>query len=245
MQQIYINKYFLFTVGSVCCIKRFTTGSRNSQGCLKVADHAQPGHPVKTATEATVQQVEELIHTDKRITTHSVETALGCSHGLAYSIMQDHLKFRKVCEQWVLRELKDREKMNRMGLSLQHLQVLQYVDEGEDTFNRIVTGDESWMLHYQPESKHASMQWKHPSLHSTKKFKVMNKPSAGKVMLTSVLKFSGVHFVLYITLSKYKYNGLRLKKGEVKKSGPFTNLLFSKWTCNDCTPSRVHHFATR
>jgi hypothetical protein len=40
----------------------------------------------------------------------SVATALGCSHGLAYNIMHDHLKFRKACPQWVPRELKDREK---------------------------------------------------------------------------------------------------------------------------------------
>jgi hypothetical protein len=30
MQRIFINKYFLFMVESVCCAKRFTTGSRNS-----------------------------------------------------------------------------------------------------------------------------------------------------------------------------------------------------------------------
>jgi hypothetical protein len=27
---------------------------------------------------------------------------------------------------------------------------------------RVVTGDESWVHHYQPETKHASVQWKHP-----------------------------------------------------------------------------------
>jgi hypothetical protein len=66
-----------------------------------------------------------------------------------------------------------------MGLSLQHL--FQYA-EGEDMFNRIVTWDESWVHHYQPESEHASWQWKYPSSPSTKKFKVT--PSGGKVMLT-------------------------------------------------------------
>jgi hypothetical protein len=34
-------------------------------------------------------------------------TALGCSHGLAYSIMHDLLKIHKVCAWWVSRELKD------------------------------------------------------------------------------------------------------------------------------------------
>jgi hypothetical protein len=30
MKRIFIKKRFLFTVGSVCRVKRFTTGSRNS-----------------------------------------------------------------------------------------------------------------------------------------------------------------------------------------------------------------------
>jgi hypothetical protein len=70
--------------------------------------------------------------------------------------------------------------MNRLGLFLQHL--LQYKDEGEDMVNRIVAGVKSWMHHYQPESKHASMQRKYLSSpsRSTKKFKV--SPSTGKVM---------------------------------------------------------------
>jgi hypothetical protein len=80
----------------------------------------------------------------------------------------DRSKFRKVCAWLVPRELKDWGKKNWIGLSLQHL--LQYADEGEDTLNRIVTGDESWVLHYsyQPESKHGSVQWEHSRSPSTK-----------------------------------------------------------------------------
>jgi hypothetical protein len=70
--------------------------------------------------------------------------------------MHDPLNLRRVCAQWVPREMKDREKLNRSGLSLQHLSRYVYAD-GEDMLNRIVTGDESWMHHYQPESKRASM----------------------------------------------------------------------------------------
>jgi hypothetical protein len=56
--------------------------------------------------------------------------------------------------------------------------------------NRIVTGDESGVLHYQPESKSVSMQWKHPTSPSTKKFKVT--PSAGKDLLTVFWDSQGV-----------------------------------------------------
>jgi hypothetical protein len=83
---------------------------------------------------------------DRRTTIGSEVTARGCSHGLAYSIIHDRLKFRKVCARWVSRELEHREKINRMGLSLQHL--LRYADEGENMLNRIFTGDESLVHHY-------------------------------------------------------------------------------------------------
>jgi hypothetical protein len=65
---------------------------------------------MQTVTEATVQRVEELIRADGRIPTDSAVTALGYSHGLAYSIMHDRLTLQKVCALWVPRELKDREK---------------------------------------------------------------------------------------------------------------------------------------
>jgi transposase len=68
-----------------------------SQGRSKVADDARPGRPVEIATEGNVQQAEELIRADRRITIDSVATALGCSHGLSCSMMHDRLKFRKVC----------------------------------------------------------------------------------------------------------------------------------------------------
>jgi hypothetical protein len=136
---------------------------------LKVTDDARPGCP-EIVTEATVQLVEELIRADRRKMIDSVATALGGPHGLAYSIMHDHFVVSESALR-VPRVLKDREKIKRIGLSLQHL--VRYADK-EDMLNRIVTGDELWVYQYQPESKRASP--------STKKFKVM--PSAGKVMLT-------------------------------------------------------------
>jgi hypothetical protein len=60
---------------------------------------------------------------------------------------------------------------------------------------KIVTGDKSWVHYYQPESKHASVQWKRPISLSTKMFKVT--PSAGKVKLTMFWDAQGellVHF---------------------------------------------------
>jgi hypothetical protein len=55
--------------------------------------------------------------------------------------MHDCLKFQKLCAWWVHRELTDQEKINWMGLSLQHL--LEYTEEEAlctklTNFNRVM-----------------------------------------------------------------------------------------------------------
>jgi hypothetical protein len=57
-------------------------------------------------------------------------------------------------------------------------------------FNRIVTGNESWVHHYQLESKRTSVKWNHTILPSSETFKF--KPSAGKFMLTLFWDSQGV-----------------------------------------------------
>jgi hypothetical protein len=60
----------------------------------------------------------------------------------------------------VPKELKNREKINQMGVPATYL---QYADEGGDMLNRILTVDKSWVHHYQAESQRALMQSKQTS----------------------------------------------------------------------------------
>ena len=46
----------------------------------------------------------------------------------------------------------------------------------------IVTGDDSWIHHFDPEEKRLSMQYRHSLSPRPKKFKIV--PSAGKILLT-------------------------------------------------------------
>ena len=61
-------------------------------------------------------------------------------------------------------------------------QLIRRYEEDPSILERIVTGDETWVHHYDPESKRQSMEWKHPSSPAQKKFK--RQPSTKKVMLT-------------------------------------------------------------
>ena len=55
-------------------------------------------------------------------------------------------------------------------------------EEGDQFLFNIVTGNESWIHHFDPEEKRLSMQYRHTSSPRPKKFKTM--PSAGKILLT-------------------------------------------------------------
>ncbi|GFX13413.1 mariner Mos1 transposase [Trichonephila clavipes] len=54
---------------------------------------------------------------------------------------------------------------------------------------RIVTGDEIWCRHYEPETKRDSMQWKPASSLPPKKFRAVK--SAGKMLLTVFFDVQG------------------------------------------------------
>ncbi|GFV05259.1 histone-lysine N-methyltransferase SETMAR [Trichonephila clavipes] len=61
---------------------------------------------------------------------------------------------------------------------------------------RIVTGDETWCHHYEPETKRDSMQWKHASSPPPKKFRAVK--SAGKVLLTVFFDVQGPLLVEFL-----------------------------------------------
>jgi len=122
----------------------------------------------------------ELICENRRITVEEVAGRLNVIVGSAYSLIHDSLKLRKVCARWVCNELTEELKCKRLDVCSRHL--AHYHEEGDNFLQQIVTGDETWIHHYEPESKQQSMQWKHPSSPVGKKFKT--QPSTGKLMLT-------------------------------------------------------------
>jgi len=115
------------------------------------------------------------------------------SHGSVYNIVHNDLGYRKVCSRRVPRQLSDDHKRARQTICQEHLDC--HAREGDAFLQWNVTGDESWVYHYEPESNRQSMQWKHLSSLANKKFKT--QASAGKVMLTIFWDVNGpilVHF---------------------------------------------------
>jgi histone-lysine N-methyltransferase SETMAR len=119
------------------------------------------------------------IHADRRITSRQLAVQLSVSTGSAMAII-DTLEYSKVCARWVPRSPTTEHRRQRKAICSDLLE--RFGAEGEAFLSRIVTGDETWAHHYEPETKRQSMEWHHPQSPRKRKFKTT--PSAGKVMIT-------------------------------------------------------------
>ena len=59
-----------------------------------------------------------------------------------------------------------------------------YEDDPDDFIERVVTQDETWVHHFDPESKMQSKQWEYPG--SLPPTKIKRVHSAGKVVATII-----------------------------------------------------------
>ena len=110
----------------------------------------------------------------------------GVSIGCIYTRIHEHLGMSKVSARLVPRNLNMQDCQQRVESSQKLLEV--YNANPEDFHARLVTGDETWLHHWDPYTKKVSMQWKCPCSLPPKKF--CTKPSASKVMATV---FGGLH----------------------------------------------------
>ncbi len=139
-------------------------------------------------TDENIRLVDDMINANWRIIIDEVGEELGIGHARAHKIIHDILQYRKVSARWVPRQLTPNHMEQCMAVSREHL--VRYHRDGNEFLYRIVTGDETWVHHFTPELKAASMEWKHPSSPVRKKFKTT--PSAGKVLLTVFWDAQGV-----------------------------------------------------
>ena len=152
-------------------------------------DRRRSGRPSSAVNPGNSDEVEKLIRDDRRITIDDIAECVEVSHGSAVNIVNE-LGFAKVCARWFPRQLLDFHKRARFEACSELIEC----HKSDKTFlSRIVTRDETWVHHYEPESKRSSMEWRHPTSPRVKKFK--SQHSAGKIMATVFWDIEGVILV--------------------------------------------------
>ena len=114
-------------------------------------------------------QRSTICFSNRRVSIDETAVEFNISHDSAYNIVHDNLVYRKVCSRWVPRQLSSDHKCAQQTICKEHLD--RHAHEEDAFCHQIVTGDKSWVCHYEPESKRWLMQWKHLSSLANKKIR--------------------------------------------------------------------------
>ena len=129
------------------------------------------GRPSSAHSSANIDQADALIKENRHITINELAESLGVSAGSAVKIMNT-LEYLRVCAKFInnldSRQLTEAHKQSYLEACSK---LLEYCHSDKTFLQRIVTKDETWVHHFKPESKRASMEWCHPTSPCSKKFK--------------------------------------------------------------------------
>lgn len=192
---------------------------RFREGRDDLEDDPRPGRPTTSRNDEKIHAVQHLIDEDRRITINEIAVSLDISYGSAHSILHEDLGLSKLSARWVPKALRPDQMDVRTDLSMS---ILSKIDADEDEFmNRIITGDETWIYQYDPETKQQSKQWLPRG--SSGPIKVKAEKSAEKVMATVFWDSEGVIMVDYLegrrTITGAYYEGVlrKLRAALIKK----------------------------
>ena len=120
-------------------------------------DAERSGRPCSATTEENVTAVQKLVEDDARITTAFIAAQLQISVGTVSTILHDSLGLSKVSCRWIPHILTTDQKRQRVSWCQS---MLRRFDGGESrAVCDIVSGDETWVYTFDPESKQQSFQW--------------------------------------------------------------------------------------
>ena len=153
---------------SYATMKRWASLFKHGRESLK--DDPRSGRPSSSVNDETADQVEQLVMNDRRLTVRYLAAAVGIGINSVDTILHQYLRLSKVSARLVPRMLNSEQKIARMDISETLLE--KFTANPEVFLACLVTQDETWVPHYDPETKHESVQWKHTSSPSPRKFKV-------------------------------------------------------------------------
>ncbi|UYV77251.1 hypothetical protein LAZ67_15000235 [Cordylochernes scorpioides] len=126
------------------------------EGREEVADEPRSGRPTTARTDENVDRVLEVLRTGRRLSIQQIADTLHMSTFVVHGIVTEDLQMRKVCAKLVPKVLMQDQKELRV---LRCQELLDLIQNEPGFLNSVVTGDESWMFEYDPESKRQSCAW--------------------------------------------------------------------------------------
>ena len=109
-------------------------------------DDPTSGQPKTQRTDANVDRVETLLHSDRRLGVRIIAEDLNMNRETVRQIVKEDLGMRTISAKMVPRILTHDHKQQRLHISSDLLR-------NAEMFDRVIIGDETWCFQYDPETK--------------------------------------------------------------------------------------------
>ncbi|UYV66273.1 hypothetical protein LAZ67_4001141 [Cordylochernes scorpioides] len=160
----------------------FKWHSRFKAGRISIEDDPRQGRPKFQWTDENVQKITDLIKENLRTTLLELEQDTGISKTTIGRIVTEDLKLKKTPAKFIPRFLTNEQKLCRLATCEDMLEMTRTDPEWKD---KIITGDETWVYGYDPETKHQSADWRGQGEPRPKKSRILK--SRNKVLLVTFL----------------------------------------------------------
>jgi len=107
------------------------------------------------STEENIAKIRQIMHENRQLTVMSIAEQVNSDRETVRRILTEDLDMRKVCAaKMVPKELTEGQEQRRVTICQDLL------ERQDDILGRAVTGDETWVYQYNPETKRQDAQWK-------------------------------------------------------------------------------------
>ena len=159
--------------GDSCMRRRRTSGwfGRFENGRSSTANDDPSGRPRKATNPSKVEQVGRL-STRIVVVPHDLCAEVGIGYGTCQQILTEQLNMHRNAAKFVLRVMTQDLKDSRVAICQE---LKETVINVPPLLLNIITGDESIIYAYDPETKLQSSQWKSPGSQRPKKARMQTK----------------------------------------------------------------------
>ena len=145
-----------------------------------------------------------MILQDGRVKVSVIAHEFGISAGTVSNIIHSVLMMSRVSSRWVHEP--SEQKACCQQFSEENLDMLRA--NPENYFSRIITEDETWVHHHDPETKQESMQWKYKGSPTPKIFCVQQSARISNRKAVKSCRLVSFYFVTTHPHSSYAHRGL-------------------------------------